>query len=370
MKSFVWICMFLAATSMWAPQAAAEERFRELESTRFFGRGNTYIAAHDSNEATRGNPATLAEPKLSFQVRWGQLDLFLGENTLDTVSDIASVKPGDSAVSLLENFSDKFGKRQYGRLQGNAFSVRVMSFELSPVLSTINYVDPRVKPTPDVEIYSDTYAGAHIAFGLAASKELFVGFNLRPLHRTLFHGEMKFADVMDFVDNSEFSLDDLITKREGLHLGLDIGTIWTPGKHWRFGMLVENLGYAGVMGEFKDPPPPLRQRLGVGMMYRWALSKKWNWDWFADIQDLTSDGRYNLFRLVQLGTELGTSYFTRDHDLGLMLGVNEGYFTTGAFVDLYLARLSASYYAVELGEYPGQRKDRRFALSLESSVTF
>src|SRR4051812_7512126 len=97
--------------------AKAEEQQRWLESTRFFGRGNPFVAAPDSDEATRANPATLAEPKLAFQLRWLQVDTFVGQNTLDSVGDVMKVSPEDSAVEILNTFREKFGKRQYGRLQ-------------------------------------------------------------------------------------------------------------------------------------------------------------------------------------------------------------------------------------------------------------
>lgn len=363
-------CIFVCSLIVNSDMASSRERMREFESARFYARGNTYIAAMDSNEATRGNPATLAEPKLTFQLRWAQADLFVGENTISTISDLTSLSAGDSAVSLLNTFRDKFGKRQYGRFQLSPLAFRIMSVEVAPVFGATAYVDARLPTTPEVEIYSDSVAGANISFAFAMSKQFFLGATLRPMHRTLFVGEMAFADVMDFVDDSDFSLDDIFQKREGFHLGLDVGGIYTSGKNMRLGFLVENLGYAGIIGDFKNATPEIEQRLGAGMMYRWALSKAWNWDFLADVHDLTSDGRYNMFRLVHLGTELGTSYFTRDSDLGVALGVNEGYFTMGAFLDAWLARLTFSYYAVELGEYPGQRKDRRYGISLESSMTF
>ena len=365
LPSLIALVVGLTSTSL-----IAQDRSRDMESARFFARGNTYIAGYDSNDATRANPATLAEPKLTFQLRWTQMDLFLGENSINTIGDLTSIDAGDSAVSLLNTFRDKFGKRQYGRFQASAFSIRILSFEFSPIISSENYIDARLPTTPQVDIYSNTIAGANFSLGLAFSKTLMMGVTVRPLHRTYYRGEMSFADVLEFVDNSDFELDDLIASREGFHLGLDIGGIYQASKTLRLGFLAENLGYSGVQGDFKDATPPIEQRVGAGMLYRWALSKSWNWDFLADVHDLTSDGRYNMFQLIHMGTELGTSYFTRDTDLGVAAGLNEGYFTMGAWLDAWLARATLSYYAVELGEYPGQRKDRRYGISVESSMTF
>jgi hypothetical protein len=152
-------------------------------------------------------------------------------------------------------------------------------------------------------------------------------------------------------------------------VGTDVGVIWLPGKSTRFGFTAENIGYAADVQGSKNPPPPIPHRFSLGMTTRMDM-KSWHWDNFIDIQDLTNPNGFHTLRLVHLGTELATSYFTRDHDLGVQAGVNEGYFTLGGFLDLYVTRLAMVYYAVELGEFPGQRKDRRFGLTLQSSMTF
>ena len=67
-------------------------------------------------------------------------------------------------------------------------------------------------------------------------------------------------------------------------------------------------------------------------------------------------------RLIHVGTEFGTSYFTRDNDIGVLAGLNEGYFTTGGYLDFWIARFTATYYAVELGEYPVEETDDSFVI--------
>ncbi len=354
---------------MFSNETMAAEQQRPLESSRFHGRGNTYVAAYDSDEASRANPATLSEAQIKFQLRWLQLDLLVGENSLDSIGDMTKMSGEDSAIQLLETFEDKFGKRQYARMQVSPLSMRIMWFEVSPFFSTSNFVDMRLPTTPEVELYSDTMAGMNISFAFAVGKTLNFGLTMRPAHRTVYSGTMSFGDLIDVLDNDEFELEDLFEKREGFQIGWDTGAIWKPTPAWRFGLLVENLGYAGNQGGFKTPPKPYQQRVNLGMNYRvdW---KPWHWDTLVDIQDVVNPEQFHYLQLLHVGTELGRSYISRDHDIGLMAGINEGYLTTGAFVDVFIARLNMSYYAVELGEYPGQRKDRRFGITLLSSMTF
>ena len=364
-------CLALAVLAVFETGAGAVEQQRPLESSRFLGRGNTYVAAWDSDEATRGNPATLSEANVKFQLRWLQMDVMVGENTMDTVSeamDLASTAEV-SPISILETFADKFGKQQYLRAQVSPLALRILNFEFSPFLSSTSFVDMRVPTTPDVQFRSDTMAGANFAFAFDVGKTLNLGLTMRPAHRTVIAGDIQFSDLLTFVEDSDGAVDDVFKKEEGFQIGWDVGGIWRPGKDWRFGLLVENLGYAGNYSDFKDPPNPYQQRVNLGLAYRvdW---KPWHWDMFADVHDLANPEQLDYFRLINLGTELGRSYVSRDHDLGLLLGLNEGYFTAGTFIDLWVTRLTMTYYAVELGEYAGQRSDRRWALTMLTSMTF
>lgn len=361
--------LLIFTSILWSPFSPAAEQQRPLESTRYYGRGNTYVAGYDSDEGTRANPATLSETPIKFQLRWLQLDLFVGENSMDSISDVTSLDGESSAVGLLETFEDKFGKRQYGRFQLSPISMRIFSFEFSPFFSSANYVDMRLPTIPEFELYSDTMAGVNISYGFPVGKTLNFGLTMRPAHRTVYAGNMGFGDLIDVLNSDEVDLETLFEKREGFQIGWDTGAIWKPAPAWRFGLLVENLGYAGNQGGFKAPPKPYQQRVNLGMNHRvdW---KPWHWDTLVDLQDIVNPQEFHYLQLLHVGTELGRSYISRDNDVGLMFGINEGYFTTGAFIDVFVARLNLSYYAVELGEYPGQRKDRRYGITLLSSMTF
>jgi NAD(P)-dependent dehydrogenase (short-subunit alcohol dehydrogenase family) len=56
-------------------------------------------------------------------------------------------------------------------------------------------------------------------------------------------------------------------------------------------------------------------------------------------------------RQLHLGLEFGRSFFSRDNDFGLQVGISEGYLTSGAFLDMWAVRMNLAYYAAELGEY-------------------
>lgn|GEM_PF-1188855 len=351
------------------PISQAEEQQRVLESPRHLGRGNTFVAALDSDDATKANPATLAETKLVWQLRWLELGLMPGQNSIDTITDLTSIDGSETAVTLLQKFQDKFGKRQSLRTQIMPLALRIMKFEFSPFMANDSYVDMRLPTTPEVTIHSDTMAGANVATAFTVGKAVSVGLNVRPMQRFYFAGSLAFADVVDFLPPTNSDISDSLPLKSGTAVGVDLGTTWTLNAAWRLGALIENLGYTSSLDGGKDAPPPIPQRISAGMMYRKAWNP-WHLDYFVDVQDLANVKAYNPMRLIHLGSELGRNLWSRDHDLGLLLGLNEGYFTGGAFLDFWLARLDIVNYAVELGEYPGQRMDRRWGTNLRVATTW
>lgn len=366
------LCVMLVS-GLGSVKALAEEQSRLLESVRFKARGDTYVAAYDSDEATRANPASLAQGKVNFQFRGAQVDGFIGENSLKTISDLTNLAQDttSSATSVLQTFTSRFGKRQYLRLQGNLFSLRIKSFEISPFASSNAFVDMRIPTTPNLELKVDAAAGVNVATGFTLSQTMELGINLKYLSRTVIEGEAAFSQVLDMVDSSSTTLTDTFQKREGTQLGTDIGLIWHPTKEHRYGLLVENVGFGTNLSTGSSLPLPLlRQRVNLGWLYR-ADRNPWHWDFLVDAQDVVNPQTLDPLRQLHLGLEFGRSFFSRDHDFGLQLGLSEGYLTYGAFLDLWAFRLNVAYYAAELGEYAGQRKDRRWGLSLQVlTVTF
>jgi hypothetical protein len=247
--------------------------------------------------------------------------------------------------------------------------MRIGNFELMPYAVSTNYIGISNPVFPEVQFKSDTHYGVAFSYAMALTAKLNLGLTVRAAERQLYQGDIGFSDLLKFVDSSNFQLSDLVQQRQGTTIGADIGLIYQADANWRFGLLAENVGYAAALGTATDAPPPEQQRIDFGMSYRvdW---KPWRWDFMVDGQDLTNPDNLEVLRLLHVGTEIGRSYISRDNDIGLDAGINEGYFTMGGFFDIVLARLTLSYYAVELGDFPGQSKDRRWAATLLSSTTF
>lgn len=351
--------------------AASQSRERTFESLRSFGRGGTFVAAFPSDESVMMNPANLGEKhNVTFQARWMQLDGFWGKNTQDTLSDILEIEPGSaSPVGILQSFNEKFGKQQYLRFQ-STFGVRILNFDFAPFFTTSNWLDLRIPTTPEVDIHSDTLAGANMSFGLEFGKSFYLGTTLRPFFRNLFTTDLTFAEILEFEPLGNAKPEDIFINQSGSGLAADLGAIYYIGKATRLGLLIEDIGYTGYsFSSGEKLPPPIPTFVTAGFLTRYDF-KPWRLDWSLDMRDILNPEGLNVLRMLRTGVELGRSYRTLDNDLGVSLGLNEGYITFGTFMDFYIFRFDVVSYGVELGEYPGQRQDRRIAASLRTNLTF
>lgn len=360
----------LIAGTLFASVLFAEEQSNLFESPRSQGRGRTNVAAYDSDEASRFNPATLGESKITFQLRPLQFDLLVGENSVAFISDLLAVTSSTSDNAFVDFMRKlEFGKRLYGRGQMGLLAMRFGGFELSPFFvgeATFDIHDPAL---PGAVWKIDSVAGMGMSYGWELSKDLAVGVTVRPLHRWYSSNDIGMVDMLDYVGDTGKDSSQIFRLVSGWGVGIDTGLVWKPDATTRFGLTILNLGDTEYFQDKGTQPPPIQQKINAGMLKRVALGK-WHWDTSIDGQGLWNRGGVNITRLFHGGMELGRQLFSRDNDFGVLGGVNEGYLTYGLFADLWLFRLDIVNYAVELGQYPGQIRDRRWGATLRTSMTF
>ena len=63
---------------------------------------------------------------------------------------------------------------------------------------------------------------------------------------------------------------------------------------------------------------------------------------------------------IQLGKKLNMGVELSMPLIDIRAGLHQGYYTLGTSFDLWMFRVDAATYGVELGEYPGQLEDRRY----------
>ena len=349
----------------------AVEQYSLFHSTRALGRGGAYVAAFDSDEATRLNPATLADSPITYQFRGWEVDGFVSQNVINTIGDIISSVNSSDGFGFIDKLEKKFGERHYGKTQWGIFSQRFGAFEIAFFANGETHLELHNPILPEFSGRFDSVVGANISYAFTLLQSIKLGITLRPLYRYYLDGDIGFIDIMDFIpQDSKASADDYIQLVSGFGLGVDLGMIWSPTKEFRIGFLAQNIGDSEYFQDYGTEPPPIQQKLSTGLLYRLEPFSTWYWDFLIDIQGLVNRYGLNLLRLTHLGTEFGTSFFGYDNDIGFTMGINEGYVGGGLFFDLWICRLQYVNYTVELGHSPGQVQDQRIAFSFNLKLTF
>ena len=347
----------------------ASEQPSLFQSTRAQGRGGTFVAANDSDEANYLNPATLAEADISYQLRLWHADGLVGENSINTISDLLSLATTSDGFGVLRKFEDKFGQKQYMQGQFSFLAQRFGSVEITPFAISRSWLEMRNEEIPMMQWESDTMTGLGITYALKLDATLALGITFRPLYRWYIAGDITSTDLMEFLPPAEIKFEEFTPLVSGFALGGDLGAVWAPSKDFRLGLTVQNVGDSNYTQDFGTEPPPIRQIISLGMLSRYQIWR-FDLDWFLDYQGVTNRDGINMLRLLHTGLELGMNYISRDHDVGLTMGINEGFLTFGGFLDLVLFRLDISNYGVERGVYPGDRLERRWLVAARSTMTF
>ncbi len=349
----------------------AIEQEQLFDSTRANARGRTGIAAYDSDEGSRLNPATLKESGITYQLRPYQFDAFVGDHVVASVGELLDVfsKSDVDGKELLKTFRDKVGKRQWVKLQAGFLNQRFGAHEFSPfVLQTGSLVlgDP-----PSLAWKSDTITGASWSSAFMIRPSFYLGLTVRPFYRWYYKGDIEFTDLTQFL-SSDVDISTIVPLRSGFGLGGDIGLIYSHTKELRLGAVVQNIGDAGYFQDTGNEPPNIKQKINLGLLKRFQLSPRFTFDSFVDYLDLMNRDGINLLRHLNLGGELGTKVYARDrdNDFGLVTGLQEGYLCYGLFLDLFFVRFDFAKYAVELGDEPGQIPEKIWTLSMRSTLTF
>ncbi len=367
MKGWTWLmCGCTLAPSLWAA-----EQPRAFLSPRSLGRGDTGLASYDTVDSAHINPALLKDSTSSVSLRFMEMEGFVGKNSVNTVSELFSLANVSDGLGYLRGFDSKFGKRQYLRGQLTPVALRIKNFEIAPFVSNGSWLELRDPTTPQASFLSDTIGGLQASLGLQLPGNVSAGFTVKGLGRAYFAGNLAFTDIFEFTPPSQTKFTDLVPSRVGTGYGADLGLLWQARTNLRLGLTVMDLGDTSfTSSSTTDPAPPaLQQQVNLGAHLRSKLGT-WDLDTMIEAHDLVNRQATNLLRHLNLGTELARSLYGKHHDIGLTAGLQEGYFTGGAFADLWVARLELANYALEIGEGVGQRIDRRWALSLQTSLSF
>lgn len=364
------------AQAQFAPETPAANR-----RPRNLGMGNVGIAtqgAHDSSPFY--NPAGLNDlTERQYQFLSPLIEIASG--SLQQLQDLSSLTGdlGDAGLisdrlDLLDDFVQKnlgdfhrvrFGMDLFNYAQKNfaagvGFDARINTSFRNPT-----FVNFEFRGQMDIVTY---ISGSHSLW----DDKLQFGATLRPTIRFALDEKdqvVTFVDVIEENAAGEVILLDQLRRMKDPRFGLaaDIGLKsnleflpwaekgWFKSLQPSLGFVWRDIGSTGFGSAEAN-----KQSLGVGLaahpsLYGWPMVVG------LDFVDLNQDRP--VLSMLHFGVEVQTPYW-----VALRAGVNQGYFSAGTTIKLWVAKLEAAYYYEEIGRSVREKGNPRLALRLSFQI--
>jgi len=324
-------------------------------SVRALGMGNAYTAVVNDSDALFYNPAGLAQ---TGGFRWTMFDPRLGANGLSAYETFKDVADSDNFADMINGlYGDTIwlsgGSKtalQFGPFAAAAFA----GAEGSAYLRNPAY------PAMDVEYAADYGFTAGAGFPLVPGF-LNAGVVARRITRV---GTSQPIDVSTLATLNTDQLEQEF-KNRGSAYGLDLGlTLMSPAPMSpRVSFAWKNVGDTKFKREAGLRAPstiPDEMVIGAAMSIDLPL---------VSITPAI-DYKYLNREDVQLGKKLHLGVEVDLPLVALRAGLHQGYYALGAGMDLGIMRFDAATYGVEMGEYPGQKPDRRYIVQMTLELGF
>ena len=331
----------------------AKQYPRLYRGIRPLGMGDAFTAVADDENALFYNPAGLSKIS-SFQIGVLNPLIEVSKKSIDLVQDSEDANLDDTGevADLLEEY---VGEHQHARVSlfphvgFNVAGAGVMIGGLGQGTVDADIRNP-VWPEAHVDMIVDY--GAIGGFGLELPLTgLRAGVALKFLQRESLSQIYTATDIADpdFGDRLE---DDL---HSGSGFSVDLGVIYelsfVPVFDTNVALVVQNVPEMD-MGDAKD----IDTQANLGLSIEKSFSA-FGLVGALDYIDLTGgiEEDEDIAKRINIGAELRFLKF-----LSVRAGLNQGYVSAGATLDLWVLKFDFATYSEEIGAYAGQREDRRY----------
>jgi uncharacterized membrane protein YgcG len=302
------------------------------------------------------NPAGLARVS---GINWKIFSLRVGGSGYEAFKKIQGLS-GDG-TDYADSVRELYGEHVWSGAGGEtAFSMPMFAFAVYDHADALIKVDNPVNPEIYTSVVNDY--GYTAGFGAPLGPFLQAGMAFKYIKRTgarLPYGASFLADL-----DSDKILSNVTGWGEGYGVDMGVNVVIpaplltaTASAVWR------NMGEIHFRSDDANsnvPDEPNDITLGLGLVFDMPLLSIAP---AVDYRYLT-DPDLQVTRKINFGVEIGLPL------LDIRGGFHEGYYTAGVGVNLGLFRVDAATYGVELGEYPGQIEDRRYALEFTFELGF
>lgn len=320
---------------------------------RPLGMGGAFTAVADDENAIFYNPAGLPKTP-TFQLGLINPIVEVSENSIALYSDIQDTEMDDtSAVSDL--LKDNIGKHQHMK----AALFPHIGFKISEMGILLGGL---AQGTFDADIHNPVWPEINVDFvqdigflaGIGAkhpSIGISVGVAFKALTRESLSEVYTATDIASENFEDEFE-DDL---KSGSGYSLDIGLLYDipflPKIKPQVGLAVQNFPNMD-MGDANDMDTQVNA--GVAIETSLAFITVIGALDYLDIGNNIGEDD-DMPKRLHLGGEVKLAKL-----LSVRAGLNQGYYTAGATLDLFVFRFDALTYGEEIGAHAGQRVDRRY----------
>lgn len=325
-------------------------------SPKAMGMGGAYSAVAKGHDSIFFNPAGLAQTP-DFQ--WRIMGLNMGLNGLDSYSEYSDLFDNSDDVAGVIN--QMYNKPVWARLDFstsvNFYALTVGAYAASNLSFAVhNPAFPQLEPG-----YFAEY-GAFLGWGREIIPQyLDFGFLLKRVTRYSGNAAIG-ASSIAYLDadllESQF-------KKKGTGYAADWGVKLKFPSEWHptVAFVWRNVGHTSF-GISADTPGPasIEDQMDVGL----GFEK----DFYAFIARPALEYSHLNGSDIQLGKKIHAGLELEFPLFSVRGGFNQGYYTAGATLDLWLLQLDAATYGVEMGEYSGQDEDRRYIIQLVADFGF
>ena len=329
--------------------------------------GDAFTAVNDDEYTLFYNPASMARHKKDFTL-FPFNPQFSGTNILSDAERFDDV--GNDPVVSAEALMDYPVHAQAGISPGFKFFNVGVTFIANESYDLL--LRNRTHPMLDLDIRSDKGLLVGVGLPISASRigksgqgsQTSMGFSAKYLERTGLEDTLALtgATVLDTLSQAE--LDKIMRslgKVRGIGWGFDAGMehVVRSGNS-QFVMGLSALDIMGTDFKVQNNPDKLkvadnRQQVNLGMAVGQSLPL-FNYILSADVRDLST--QMELSRRVRIGAQVGFP------GLKVMAGMNSGYFSYGAMLDMKFTKLTVGFYDQEVGSQYQQIQSKRFVVYL------
>jgi hypothetical protein len=341
-----------------------------------YGMGRAYTAVADDWLALSYNPAGLAMVK--------SVDLQLFDIQVGTSRGVAkgytniSRAAGDGIATILQEFA---GRNVLASV-GNHSQLTIPNFAIAMNYDVMvdMYMQNQAYPQTLTRYTKDLTFSAGAAYGFGTKKNLRVGAKIDFTHRT---GGTRFLTLDEIASDPQAVVNSF--KGSGNGIGGTLGMQYTIPDTGPTEVTTSFVWYdigATSYGGVSDSNRPTRKEdsMTAGLALRFPIGGQVNRRYQRRYGTTRANNHLTFaFDYSHLNLSTKEEQFMKHVHLGMnldlpimsvQLGLNQTSLTYGAAVDLGILRLAASTYAEELGSYSGQNRDRRYLLSISSSLGF